>query len=61
MSTILIFCLIVAGQFVRSLHWFIILVVVMCVWSFHFNDGTNCMPRYTYGSFWCRTGIGWFL
>ena len=19
------------------------------------------MPRYTYGSFWCRTGIGWFL
>ena len=19
------------------------------------------MPRYTYGSFWCRIGIGWFL
>ena len=19
------------------------------------------MPRYTYGSFWCRTGIDWFL
>ena len=19
------------------------------------------MPRYTYGSFWCRTGIAWFV
>ena len=46
--TILIFCLIVAGQFVSNLHWFIILAVVMCVWIFHFNDGTSCMPKYTY-------------
>ena len=44
-STILIFCLIVAGQFVSCLHWSIILVVVMCVWSFHFSDGTSCMPK----------------
>ena len=60
-STMLIFCFIVAGQFVSCLHWSIILVTVMCVCSFHFRECTNCMPRYTYGSFWCRICMGWFL
>ena len=60
-STMLICCLIVAGHFVNCLHWFSTLLVVMCVWSFHFNEGTSWMPRYIYGSFWCRTGIDWFL
>ena len=50
-STMLIFCLIVAGQLASYLHWSVILVVVMCVCSFYFNDGTSCIPRYTYGSF----------
>ena len=39
-STMLIFCLIVVGQFFNYLHWFVILVVVMCVWSFYFSEGT---------------------
>ena len=60
-STMFIFCLIVVGQVVSCLHWSIILFVVTWVWSFHFNEGTSCMPRYTYGSFWCRIGSGWFL
>ena len=58
MSTILIFCLMVAGQFANWLHWLINLVVVACVCIFHFSDGISWMPRYTYGSFWCKTGIG---
>jgi hypothetical protein len=59
-STMLIFCLIVAGHFVSYLHWSIILARVMCVWSFHSSVGTSCMPKYT-GSFWCKIGSGWFL
>ena len=58
--TMLIFCLIEAGHFVSYLHWFIILFVVMCVWSFFFNEGTCLMPKYSEGSFWCKSGIGWF-
>ena len=60
-STIFIFGWIVAGQFISHLHWSIILVVVMCVWSCHFNEGTSCIPKYTYGSFWCHIRSGWFL
>ena len=56
-----IFCFIVAGQFVSCAHWFVSFLVVMCVCILHFKEGTKCMPRYVYGSFWCRTGIGWFL
>ena len=40
-STILIFCLMVAGQLTSWLHWLISLVVVTCVYIFHFSDGIN--------------------
>jgi hypothetical protein len=50
-SIILIFCLIMAGHLANCLHCWISLFVVMCVWTFHFSEGTSCMPRYVYGSF----------
>jgi hypothetical protein len=34
---------------------------VMACCAFHLSDGISCIPRYTYGSFWCKTGICWFL
>ena len=37
------------------------LFMVMACCVFHSNDGISWIPRYTYGSFWCRTGIGWLL
>ena len=49
--TTLIFCFIVVGQVVSSLHWFITLLVVTCVWSFHLSDGISWMPKYVLGSF----------
>ena len=50
-STTLIFCFIVVGQVVSCLHWFITLLVVTCVWSFHLSDGISWMPKYVLGSF----------
>ena len=50
-STMLVFCLIVAGEFVNCLYWSIILAIVMCIWSFYFSEGTSCMPKYTHVRF----------
>ena len=50
-SVILNFCFIVAGQATRSLHCFIILVVVVCICLFYFSEGTKFIPRYVYSSF----------
>jgi hypothetical protein len=33
------------------------LFIVMVCCAFHFSDGISWIPRYTYGSFWCRTGM----
>jgi hypothetical protein len=35
------------------------MVMVCC--AFHFKDGISWIPKYTYGSFWWKTGMGWFL
>ena len=60
-STMLIFCLIMTRLLDSCLHCSITLLVVTCVCNFHLSIGTSCMPRYTYGSFWCNTGSVWFL
>ena len=44
-STICIFCFIVAGHAVNSLHFLMNLVVVMCDCVFHCSDGTRLIPR----------------
>lgn len=41
----LILYFIVAGQFANFLYWFIILVVVTCVCSFHLREGMSFIPN----------------
>ena len=60
-STIFIFCFIVAGHVIKSLLCLVNLAVVMCVCIFHCNEGTRLIPRYTYGSCWLSMDIGWCL
>ena len=50
---ILTFCLRLASELERSLLWFFGFVSKLI---FHLSDGTKCMPRYMYGSFWVRVG-----
>ena len=44
-STICIFCFIVAAHVVSNLHCLTSLVVVMCVCVFHYSDGTKLIPK----------------
>ena len=44
-SAICIFCFMVVGHVINSLHYFINLVVVMYVCVFHYNDRTRLIPR----------------
>jgi hypothetical protein len=60
MSTIFNFCFSVAGEFSNSCVCFMSLFIVVACCVFHLSDGIS-FPEYTYGSFWCRTGIGLFL
>jgi hypothetical protein len=43
-STICIFCFIVAGHVIEKLYCLTSLVVVMCVCIFHYSDGTKLIP-----------------
>ena len=38
---ILIFCLIIVGQFASWLYWLINLMIVACICIFYFNDGMS--------------------
>jgi hypothetical protein len=51
----------VAGEFSSSSICFMSLFMVVACCVFHLSNGISCIPRYMYGSFWYRTGIGWFL
>ena len=44
-SIIFIFCFMVVGHAIKSLHYFISLVVVMWVCVFHSNEGTRLILR----------------
>ena len=61
MSTILIFCFMVAGHAIKSLLCLVSLAMVMYVCVFHCNEGTRLISKYTYGSCWLSLGIGWCL
>ena len=42
--TICIFCFMVDGHAFSTLHCLMNLVVVICVWIFHYKDGTKLIP-----------------
>ena len=56
-----IFCLMEAGDVISCLLCFFVFSIVMSLCVFHLSEGTRCIPKYVYDSFWERVGKGLFL
>lgn len=52
MLRILIICVRLASELIRSWFCCLILLNVISFCRFQLNDGVRCIPRYVYGSFW---------
>ena len=56
---ILIFCMRLAGELIRSWLCYLSFLSVISFCRFHLKDGVRCMPRSVYGSFWVRIRKFW--